>query len=310
MKNNIIIKGNKYGISIVLNPDADFSKIKEDLKGKLSTSENLFENSKPIAVAFEGRVLTNDELDSLISLIQENSRLNIQYIIDNDHDTEQRFNDYINNNQAGYTVLLNETDNSKYGQEPVSDYEQNIPETVQKAYDSSSGMFYKGTLRSGQKLESDNSIVILGDVNPGASVIAGGNIVIIGSLTGSVCAGARGNRNCFVMALSMSPIQIQIADIIARSSDKKSFDKKSFDRLFNKKSPEKKSTKQEAMIATVIEDHIYVENISKAALSDLIIWLLCIILILFILFDAKYKLYMEDKHERGKIKSFRKRNRA
>ena len=132
-------------------------------------------------------------------------------------------------------------------------------------------MFYKGTLRSGQKLEADNSIVIIGDVNPGASVVAGGNIVIIGNLTGSVQAGATGNRNCFVIALSMSPIQIQIADIIARSSDRRSFDKKSLDKIFDRKSSDRKNTRQDAMIATVISDHIFVESISKSAIQDIII---------------------------------------
>lgn len=282
MNNKVIIKGNRYGISIVLDSASEFSDILDELKNRLASAEHFFDSSKQLAVAFEGRSLTNDELDKLLTLIQNESKLNIQYVIDENSDFEKKFHDIINRDMNSFnpvnTVDNNYTnsitDDNEHNNEQIDNTVINtntIEEGKQHIYDSSTGMFYKGTLRSGQKLESDNSIVIIGDVNPGASVIAGGNIVIIGSLTGSVQAGARGNRNCFVMALSMSPIQIQIADIIARSSDKKSIDKKSFDRIFNKKNSEKKNQPQESMIATVIDDHIYVENISKSALQDIII---------------------------------------
>lgn len=273
MNNLVIIKGNKYGISIVLDSNAEFSDILDELRKRLEMAKKFFDSNRQMAVAFENRKLSNDELDKLLTVIKNESKLNIQYVLDENSDLEKTFHDIsvsrinettINTNNApsmeqnnNYTVSTAE--NSEH----LTDSHNN--------YDPSTGMFFKGTLRSGQTLESDNSIVIIGDVNPGASVIAGGNIVIIGSLTGSVQAGARGNRNCFVMALSMAPIQIQIADIIARSSDKKSIDKKSFERLFNKKNSEKKSNSSEAMIATVIDDHIYVDNISKSAISDIII---------------------------------------
>lgn len=263
MKNKVIIKGNKYGVSVVLDPDVDFQEIVNELKERLTSAERFFDSDRQIAIAFENRDLSNDELDQLLTLIQNESKLNIQYVLNENSVTENKFQQVINK-----TFNNNQTEQILYDQENIVQNEQ-----INNNHDSSTGMFYKGTLRSGQKLESDNSIVIIGDVNPGASVIAGGNIVIIGSLTGSVQAGARGNRNCFVMALSMSPIQIQIADIIARSSDKKSIDKKSFERIFSKrnsyKNSDKKSNTPEAMIATVLDDHIYVESISKSVIQDI-----------------------------------------
>ena len=259
MKNKVIIKGNKYGVSVVLDPDVDFQEIVNELKERLTSAERFFDSDRQIAIAFENRDLSNDELDQLLTLIQNESKLNIQYVLNENGVTENKFQQVINK-----TFNNNQTEQILYDQENIVQNEQ-----INNNHDSSTGMFYKGTLRSGQKLESDNSIVIIGDVNPGASVIAGGNIVIIGSLTGSVQAGARGNRNCFVMALSMSPIQIQIADIIARSSDKKSIDKKSFERIFSKRNSDKKSNTPEAMIATVLDDHIYVESISKSVIQDI-----------------------------------------
>lgn len=62
--------------------------------------------------------------------------------------------------------------------------------------------FIKGTLRSGQVLESETSIIILGDVNPGATVVSKGNVVVLGALKGTIHAGATGNEASFVAALN------------------------------------------------------------------------------------------------------------
>lgn len=275
MKNKVIIKGNRYGITIVLDPEIEFSELLVELKKRLTHAEEFFDSSKQIAAAFEGRELSNEELDQILSVIESDSKLNIQYVIDDNKQLETRMQSMIN------TVSKLQEDDPASDQSGAPGNFANTFEGEIAAPDSSnenlssSGMFYKGTLRSGQTLESENSIVILGDVNPGASVIAGGNIVIIGSLTGSVQAGANGSRNAFVMALSMNPIQIQIADIIARSSDKRINEKKNGD-LFNlerilSEKKDRKSSKQEAMIATVLDNHIYVESVSKSALQDIVI---------------------------------------
>ena len=280
MKNKVIIKGNKYGITIVLDSEIEFSELIKELKLRLEASDNFFDSEKQIAVSFEGRELSNDQLDSILSIIKDNSKLNIQYIIDENSNNERIFQQviYSDNNVNNYDLNNNEPITEHYSKDDIitdidDDLQNNDITSVTKdniINTQSVGMFYKGTLRSGQKLEADDSIVILGDVNPGASVIAGGNIVIIGSLTGSVQAGAKGNRNNFVMALLMDPIQIQIADIIARSSDKKIFEKKlKISEKHDKK--DKKQSGQNAMIATVIDNHIYMESISKNSLSDIII---------------------------------------
>ena len=62
--------------------------------------------------------------------------------------------------------------------------------------------------------------MIIGDVNPGAKIIAKGNIVILGSLKGNAYAGAAGDESCFVTALDMDPVQIKIGNVIGRSADR------------------------------------------------------------------------------------------
>ena len=78
----------------------------------------------------------------------------------------------------------------------------------------------KGPLRSGVKITHQGSIVIQGDVNPGAEIIAGGSIIVWGRLRGIVHAGVDGDENMQVCALEMAPTQLRIADKIAVSPKK------------------------------------------------------------------------------------------
>ncbi len=75
------------------------------------------------------------------------------------------------------------------------------------------------TIRSGQTLKHPDHIVILGDVNPGAEIIAGGNIIVLGNLRGLAHAGAFGNQSAVVAAFRLEPTQLRIADYITRAPD-------------------------------------------------------------------------------------------
>ena len=72
-------------------------------------------------------------------------------------------------------------------------------------------MFLSRTLRSGTRIEFAGHVVVLGDVNPGAEVVAEGNVVIWGRLRGMVHAGSKGNRAAQICALDLSPTQLRIA---------------------------------------------------------------------------------------------------
>ena len=122
-----------------------------------------------------------------------------------------------------------------------------------------SGDFYRGTLRSGQVIESESSVTIIGDVNPGAKIISQGNIVILGALKGNAHAGSAGDRNCFIFALDMNPIQIQIGDLIAKSPDKEKTRKHLLRR-------EKVQT-AESQIAVARDGNIYIEPVTKDILN-------------------------------------------
>jgi septum site-determining protein MinC len=83
-------------------------------------------------------------------------------------------------------------------------------------------MFVQRTLRSGFRISYQGHVVVLGDVNPGAEIVASGNILVWGRLRGQVHAGAEGNENAIVCSLDLEPTQLRIADLVATAPTKKS----------------------------------------------------------------------------------------
>ena len=77
-------------------------------------------------------------------------------------------------------------------------------------------LFHQGTLRSGENLEAEGDVLLLGDVNPGAKISAGGDVLIWGRLRGTAHAGKTGNIHCKIVALQLRPLQLRIGSKVAR----------------------------------------------------------------------------------------------
>lgn len=92
--------------------------------------------------------------------------------------------------------------------------------TAEESKESTEPLYLRNTIRSGTEVRHSGSIILLGDLNPGAVVIAAGDIIIWGSLRGVAHAGANGNREARIMALKMQPTQLRIADLVARAPEK------------------------------------------------------------------------------------------
>jgi septum site-determining protein MinC len=92
-----------------------------------------------------------------------------------------------------------------------------IPVTPQSAPAGISTLYHRGTLRGGQTLHNLGNIVVIGDVNPGAELIASGDILVFGALRGVAHAGAQGDLGARVVALELAPTQLRIATMIAAS---------------------------------------------------------------------------------------------
>lgn len=225
----VIIKSSKNGINLVLDDTLPFSELLEEIKNKFIDSEKFFKNAR-IAISFEGRALSQGEQFEIIEVIQQYTTISVICILDHDE-------------------LMDEVIQRKMG----TFVEEHSPQT---------GHFYKGTLRSGQQIESETSMIVLGDVNPGAKVIAKGNIVILGALKGIAYAGAGGDPACFVAALEMDPVQIKIGDYMGRAADKKETAKG-----FRRKAKEEAPVPQ---IATVYDEQILIEPISSGLLKNIL----------------------------------------
>lgn len=245
MKSSVIIKGNKYGFQIVLNPTLPFEELLKEVADKFKESTHFFDLKKPIAVSFTGRNLTSGEQNLLVDTISENSGLNISCVIDGAKAYETEFS----------RVLAQLKESEK---EEKQDREPSASENLI----AKNGQFYRGTLRSGQKIEVDGSIVILGDINPGAQIVAGGNVVVLGCLKGTVHAGYPDDKNAFVAALMMEPMQIQIGSYIARSPDQGT-------KNIKKNTKKKKRQELLAKLAFVENDNIFIETITRSLISEI-----------------------------------------
>lgn len=223
MDNSVVIKANSSGIIVILDNSLPFGELKERIAKKFRESADFLGNAQ-IVLALRGRKLSDDEQRQVLDIITENCKLRIMCLLDEDKNVEEAFERKLN-------ACLEEMD-------------------------SRTGMFYKGNIRSGQELEFNDSVVIMGDVNNGATIISRGNIVIIGSLKGSAYAGVSENTNAFVVALSMEPVQIRIGNLIARSPDKP-------DRKKDKKE------KDEPKIAFAENGTIYIENVTRNILNEI-----------------------------------------
>jgi septum site-determining protein MinC len=86
---------------------------------------------------------------------------------------------------------------------------------VAKGIEDETALWVNKTLRSGTRIEFAGHVIVFGDVNPGAEIMAGGSVIIWGRLRGFVHAGAQGNKEAMVCALDLSPTQLRLADEIA-----------------------------------------------------------------------------------------------
>ncbi|UWO24591.1 septum site-determining protein MinC [Marvinbryantia formatexigens] len=217
-----MIKSNKYGLVVRLDGEMPFAELTEAVARKFKEAANFFQDAK-MAVTFQGRVLTKDQEDRLVNAIVMNSRIHVICIVDERPE------------EAEY-------------------YEHAI--RLAGEAEARQGQFYRGNLRGGQTMESETSIVILGDVNPGASVVSKGNVVVLGSCRGNVYAGASGNHDCFIAALVMKPVQIRIADKMARSAIAKRSDNAEY--------------ALDPKIAYIKDNHIHVKNLVRSTLEDML----------------------------------------
>lgn len=181
MKDAVLIKSFPNGISLILNPGADFDQIIEEIAFKFSEARNFFGKAS-MALSVDGRPLTEAEEIRILETIHRNSSLNIVCLVGHDEETDRHFIKAL----------------------------QQVEKHLARGGDD--GQFYKGSLKNNQVIETEGSIVVLGDVYPGCTVISAQNIIVLGGLYGEAYAGGNGQGNSYVVALEMEPERLKIGD--------------------------------------------------------------------------------------------------
>ncbi|MDE5893402.1 MAG: septum site-determining protein MinC [Acetatifactor sp.] len=220
MRDAVIIKSYQNGINLILREDASFEDILQELSAKFQSSRSFFGNAD-VALSYEGRRLEQNQEVALIEAIRQSSDLNLVCIIGRDEETDRR-------------------------------YIKAIQKVQKKLPVGSEGQLHKGSLKNSEVLETESSIIILGDVYPGSAVISPKNIIVLGGLYGEAYAGTDGSEGIYVAALEMEPERLKIGDFKYKSSDKQKWSIR---------------TKVQPKIAYVKNDKIVMEPLTKEILD-------------------------------------------
>ncbi|MFQ5594471.1 MAG: septum site-determining protein MinC [Anaerolineae bacterium] len=188
-ENPVTIKGTKDGLLVILGDD-DWDDLVVDLEEHLAQAAAFFAGGQAMLQLGE-RALETEELETIISLLDQQG-------------------------MTLTTVLSQSAETRRAAQRLGFDTALPQPQPPPRPAETMDGMVVRRTLRSGQSVLHPGSVVIVGDVNPGAEVVAGGDVVVWGHLRGMVHAGALGDNHAFVCALSLAPIQLRIGNQIAR----------------------------------------------------------------------------------------------
>ena len=190
MRDTVIIKSFPNGINLILNADSSFDEIVDDIAYKFSEAKAFFGRAR-MALSIKGRAVTEEEEIKILETIHQNSNLNIVCIVGHDEETDRHFIKALQQMESHLTK------------------------------DGDGGQFYKGTLKNNQVIETEGSIVILGDVYPGCAVISAKNIIVLGGLYGEAYAGGNGQEDAYIVALEMEPERLTIGDFKYKYNDKK-----------------------------------------------------------------------------------------
>ncbi|HEY9907069.1 MAG TPA: septum site-determining protein MinC [Thermosynechococcaceae cyanobacterium] len=177
-----------------------WSDIWQQLKPRLEAGERFWQPGTTVHLIARDRLLDVRQLQELADALTA-AQLNLKRVYTSRRQTA------VAAATAGYSVEQ---------QSPVAHLNQSDPETAQALADP---LYLETTLRSGAEIRHNGTVVVLGDLNPGSSIVAEGDVLVWGRLRGVVHAGAKGNDRCLILALQMEPTLLRIADFVARAPE-------------------------------------------------------------------------------------------
>jgi septum site-determining protein MinC len=188
VKDAVVIKSYQNGINLIMREDVPFEQITEELSAKFRSSRSFFGNAD-VALSYEGRQLDHKQELALVDAVRLSSDLNLVCVVGKDEETNRR-------------------------------YIKAIQKVQQKLPLGSEGQLHKGSLKNREVLETESSIIILGDVYPGSAVMSPRNIIVLGGLYGEAYAGTDGGEGAYVAALEMEPERLKIGDFKYKNNNR------------------------------------------------------------------------------------------
>lgn len=178
-----------------------WQRIIDNFKFRLSKIDKSWQTGTKVQIQCYDRLLDTRQLNELENILEQVG-LNIDVILTRRRQTA------VAAASAGYSVQ------QKYALiTPENSLNTEITQELAEP------LYLKNTIRSGMEIFHPSSVIIIGDVNPGAIIVANGDILVWGNLKGVAHAGAAGNHQALIMALKMQPTQLRIADLVARAPE-------------------------------------------------------------------------------------------
>lgn len=176
----VLIKGIRGGLKIYLREDAELPQILTDLEQRIEANRQFFEGAK-VNLVFSGKTMSLHDKQELLRFVSKEILVGtVEFKTEDEETPSVDFFETFDGIEEGIT------------------------------------RFIRGTIRSGQRIYYEGNVVVIGDVNPGGEVIAGGNILVFGVLRGLAHAGATGNGQAIVAAFHLQPTQLRIGGLITR----------------------------------------------------------------------------------------------
>lgn len=208
MSGEIAVKGWRNGLLLVLPSEGAWSEVVSGLEEKLEEAKTkTFWQGAQTTLDLGDRPVSEPELEALIGRLKGDYGLVPMAIVSS----------YAPTRDGASKIGL--TPHEKLPAPEKLEKTEKPEKADTPQFPPNNALYLRTTVRSGQRLQHDGHLVISGDVNAGAEVIAAGDIVVFGTLRGVAHAGSHGDESARIIATNLRPTQIRIAGLIARSPD-------------------------------------------------------------------------------------------
>lgn len=189
----VTIKSFPSGITLHLDPNAEFEKVLAEIETKFEESRKFFKNAK-VALNIEDRIVSDEEEKLIIKAINEHTDLDLLCLVGKNPETERRFVKAL--------------------------------KRVESQRDDNNARLYVGNIEAGEIVECEGSLIVIGDICKEAAAVASEDVIVIGTIAGQAYAGNGGKKDSVIITMQLEPEILSIAGVKQRVKVKNGFGRK------------------------------------------------------------------------------------